>query len=304
MTLQSDIDTHEALELLRFYVDAGVMDGLDDEPVDRYALLPVQPAAAAPALGEGSGGQRADSRISTGSSPGGSQGWQPEGRTVPDRGGAPRAPSSATPAAPVSSLEEVATAKALAASATSLDELKAALNAFDTCPLKATAKNLVFADGNPEAKIMLVGESPGRDEDLQGVPFVGQAGQLLDRMLAAIGYDRSHVYITNALPWRPPGNRQPTPQELAMCAPFLERHIELVQPKVLMLVGGVSAKQLLATHDGIMKIRGKWKNVKLGDLEIPAMPILHPAYLLRMPAHKKLAWADLQDFRDRANSLS
>ncbi len=296
LTLQTDIDASEAIQLLRFYVEAGVTDGLDDAPVDRYALLPQQMAPAVTTTVE----ERSSQRI-TGTVP------EPSRRSPVARPPLPASPSPAghSPAAiPLSSVEEAGAARALAGAATSLDALREALASFDACPLKATAKSLVFADGNPEADIMLVGEAPGRDEDIQGLPFVGRAGQLLNKMLSAIGYDRSNVYITNVLPWRPPGNRQPTPQELLMCAPFVERHIELVQPKLLMLVGGVSAKQLLTTSDGIMKLRGKWKTVTVGSLEIPAMPILHPAYLLRQPAHKKLAWTDLQAFRDKARSLS
>lgn len=277
-----EMTAFEAAALLRFYVEAGVSDGLSDEPIDRYALnaRAAQPANDAPA--------------STGP------------RTLPGErptfssssSSAPQATSS--PAAiPLDTVEQASEAKAIAASCSSLEELRAALEKFDACPLKHTAKNLVFADGNPEADIMLVGEAPGRDEDIQGLPFVGRSGQLLDRMLAAIGLDRTNVYITNVLPWRPPGNRQPTPVEQAMCAPFIEKHIELVAPKHLMLVGGVSAKQMLGTTSGIVKLRGKWGSVTAGDLAIPALPIFHPAYLLRQPAQKRLAWRDLLDFKTK-----
>ncbi len=277
VTALDDMSAYEAASLLRFYVESGVSDGLADEPLDRYTLATktAQPAANAQA----------------------SQGP----RTLP--GERPTFASQATqatssPAAiPLESIEQAGEAKAIAASCSSLDELRAALEKFDACPLKHTAKNLVFADGNPDAEIMLVGEAPGRDEDIQGLPFVGRSGQLLDRMLAAIGLDRTNVYITNVLPWRPPGNRQPTPVEQAMCAPFIEKHIELVAPKHLMLVGGVSAKQMLGTTSGIMKLRGKWGSVSAGDLTIPALPIFHPAYLLRQPAQKRLAWRDLLDFK-------
>jgi uracil-DNA glycosylase len=273
-----DMSAFEAAALLRFYVEAGVSDGLSDEPIDRYALGAKAPMPA------------------SGASP------SPGPRTIPGErptfSAAPPVQTTSSPAAiPLEAMEQAGNAKAIAASCTTLDELKAALEAFDACPLKHTAKNLVFADGNPEADIMLVGEAPGRDEDIQGLPFVGRSGQLLDRMLAGIGLDRTNVYITNVLPWRPPGNRQPTPVEQAMCAPFIERHIELVAPKHLMLVGGVSAKQMLDTTSGIMKLRGKWGSVRIGDTAIPALPIFHPAYLLRQPAQKRLAWRDLLAFK-------
>ncbi|MBM3571644.1 MAG: uracil-DNA glycosylase, partial [Alphaproteobacteria bacterium] len=158
-----------------------------------------------------------------------------------------------------------------------------------------TATNLVFGDGNPQAGLMLIGEAPGADEDRQGLPFVGVSGQLLDRMLAAIGRDRRSAYITNILPWRPPGNRQPTPAEIALCLPFIQRHIELVAPRVMVLVGGTSAKALLGRAEGIMKLRGRWFEYASVGLAQPvaALATYHPAYLLRTPAQKREAWRDL-----------
>ena len=171
---------------------------------------------------------------------------------------------------------------------------------FDGCNLKFTAKSLVFSDGNPEAALMLVGEAPGRDEDIEGQPFVGRSGQLLDRILAAIGIDRSSAYIANVIPWRPPGNRTPTPQETEICRPFIERQIELANPKVLVTLGGPSAKVLLDTTEGMIKLRGNWRIHRTpSGKEIPVMPTLHPAYLLRNPAHKKLAWRDFLAVKDR-----
>jgi len=189
----------------------------------------------------------------------------------------------------------VASARALAAAATTLDDLRAALGAFDGCPLKQTAMNLVFADGNPQASVMVIGEGPGAQEDRQGLPFVGVSGQLLDRMLACIGLDRTTAYITNVLFWRPPGNRTPTASEIAACLPFAERHIELVDPDYLLFVGGISAKTLLGRSEGILKLRGRWAHYQHVGLArpIPAMASLHPAYLLRQPAQKRLAWRDL-----------
>jgi DNA polymerase len=183
-------------------------------------------------------------------------------------------------------------ARELARSAASLDELRAILDRFEGCGLKATATQLVFADGNPKARVMFVGEAPGRDEDIEGLPFVGRSGKLLDRMLAAIGLDRTTVYIANIVPWRPPGNRTPTPQEAAVCLPFLLRQIELCDPDVLVCLGGPSAQTLLAVKDGILKTRGRWFIFNSGKREIRAMPTLHPAYLLRSPIAKRLAWRD------------
>ena len=167
--------------------------------------------------------------------------------------------------------------------AATLADLRAALLAFDGCNLRLTATQLVFADGNPESRVMLVGEAPGRDEDIQGLPFVGRSGQLLDRMLAAIGLTRNEVYIANVVPWRPPGNRTPTPQETAICRPFIERQIELCNPDFLILLGGAAANELLDTAEGILKLRGRWRDYNTGTRTIRAMATLHPAYLLRQP---------------------
>ena len=186
----------------------------------------------------------------------------------------------------------------------SLPALQKALADFEGCSLKHTASNLVFADGNPEAKIMLIGEAPGRDEDRMGLPFVGPAGQLLDRMLAAIGLDRSQVYITNILPWRPPGNRTPTAEETALLWPFLRRHIQLKAPQIIMALGGSSAKLLLDSQTGILKLRGQMREMDFGlTAPLPVLPSLHPAYLLRSPAQKKLAWADLLALRHFLDKL-
>ena len=183
--------------------------------------------------------------------------------------------------------------RGLGGDAASLAELEALVGAFEGCPLKRTAKNLCFARGSAEARIMLVGEAPGRDEDLQGKPFVGRAGQLLDRMLAAIGLDEGQIYITNTVYWRPPGNRTPTPQEVEACAPFLARQIELLSPRVLVLLGGAAVKNILGVTEGIMRLRGKWLTYRASHAELPALAMLHPAYLLRNPADKRYAWRDL-----------
>jgi uracil-DNA glycosylase len=178
--------------------------------------------------------------------------------------------------------------------ARTLEDLKAEIQAFEGCALKNTAMNTVFADGNPASPLMLIGEAPGEDEDRQGKPFVGVSGQLLDRMLAEIGLDRENVYISNTLFWRPPGNRTPTDTEVAACLPFVQRHIELVKPKLLVLLGGAAAKAVLNTKDGITRLRGRWQDYALPDgTKIQTLPTYHPAYLLRQPAMKRDAWRDL-----------
>lgn len=281
---QSSLSREQAAALLAFYLEAGVSDALGDEPVNRYALADAVPAAASPretARPETQRGARPD----------------PRGEAAPAPAPAPRA--AAPSSIPLEDAQAAESAREIAARCNTLDELKQALAVFEGCPLRYTAKNLVFADGNPQARIMLIGEAPGRDEDLQGLPFVGRAGQLLDRMLAAIGLDRTGVYIVNTLPWRPPGNRTPTPAEHAVCMPFVERHVELVNPDFLVLLGGVSAKQMLRTDTGIMRLRGKWASVEVNGRAVPALPTLHPAYLLRQPAQKQLAWRDLLSLKAR-----
>ena len=217
---------------------------------------------------------------------------------------APPAPVRRAPPPLSSSDAALASARDMARAANSLDELRAALEAFEGCALKHTATNLVFADGNPKARVMILGEGPGAQEDRQGLPFVGASGQLLDRMLACIGLDRTSVYISNVLFWRPPGNRTPTGGEIAACLPFVERHIELVDPDYLLLVGGISAKTLLGRSEGILKLRGKWDHYQHAGLArpIPALASLHPAYLLRQPAQKRLAWRDLLALQDAIRS--
>ena len=184
-------------------------------------------------------------------------------------------------------------ARTAARQAGSLEELRATLAGFDGCALKATAKSLCFYRGAAQSRLMLIGEAPGRDEDLAGKPFVGKAGQLLDKMLAAVGLSEANVHITNIVYWRPPGNRTPTPQEAQVCRPFLERQVELVAPDLVLLVGGSAAKEILGGTDGIMRLRGKWREITLGQSKVRALATLHPAYLLRTPAAKRLAWRDM-----------
>lgn len=191
-------------------------------------------------------------------------------------------------------------ARTVAASADTLDALKAAIESFNGCALKRTARNTVFARGNSEARIMVVGEAPGRDEDEMGKPFVGRSGQLLDRMFASVGLGEDDLYITNIVNWRPPGNRNPTQEEVATCLPLVERHIALKQPDILILAGGVSAQSLLRSTTGITRLRGKWADYALRDAagsetqtQVPVLPVFHPSYLLRRAAEKKLAWRDM-----------
>ncbi|HEY6631895.1 MAG TPA: uracil-DNA glycosylase [Rhizobiaceae bacterium] len=282
MDFPGEMDRPSLRELLAFYAQAGVDDALTDEPVNRLLVTEPRPAASV-------------------------RHAEPAQSSPPTLRQPERMPSPATPKAPIAVPDEgqVALARQRAATAASLDELRQHMAEFDGCNLKFTAKNLVFADGNPEADIMLVGEAPGRDEDLEGLPFVGRSGQLLDRMLAAIGLDRQSVYIANVIPWRPPGNRTPTPQETEICRPFIERQIELANPKILITLGGPSAKTLLRTTEGVMRLRGNWKaHLTPSGMTIPAMPTLHPAYLLRNPAHKKFAWRDLLEVKVKLRSLS
>ncbi|EJF92869.1 uracil-DNA glycosylase [Bartonella taylorii] len=191
-----------------------------------------------------------------------------------------------------------------AKSVNTLDELKSALLAFNGCSLKLTAKNTCFSDGTAGSPLMLIGEAPGREEDIQGIPFVGKAGRLLNKILASIGLTRNNVYITNTIPWRPPGNRTPTPREVALCRPFIERQIHLAKPRILIALGGVATQFLTGAQNGIIRSRGKWLTYEGEDnIKIPVMPTFHPAYLLRTPSQKKLTWIDFLEVKKRLDSL-
>jgi DNA polymerase len=216
------------------------------------------------------------------------------------------APEIARPRAttPLGPSEAEVGARRVARQAHSLEALEAALRDFDGCGLKATATKLCFYRGAPKADVMIIGEAPGRDEDLEGRPFVGRAGRLLDKMLAAIDLSESDVHITNIVYWRPPGNRTPTPQEALACRPFLERQIELVAPKILVAVGGSAAKELFGVTEGIMRLRGKWREITVGERKIAAIATLHPAYLLRTPAAKQRAWQDLLQIRSKLGTAA
>lgn len=263
-----------ALALLRWYIEMGADEAIAAEPVDRLAAPAARrpPAETAPAA-------------------------------VPQAG---RAIAAAPPAALVESLGEAAqSARQLAATAATVEALAELVAGFDGCTLKRTATNTVFADGNPAAPVMIIGEAPGADEDRIGRPFVGRAGQLLDRMLAAIGLDRPGVLITNVIYWRPPGNRTPTAAEIASCLPFVLRHIALVRPKVLVLCGGTAAGALLPQSQGITRLRGRWFDLSIPGLDrpVPTLPMFHPSFLLRAPERKREAWRDLLSLRTRLDEL-
>jgi len=273
----------DALSLLRWQAAMGADEAIDERAVNRFEEKPEPVAAKPPPKAPVRGAE--------------------DHPFAPDRSEPPRR-APATPAVSASRAAEDARTSARAAS--TLQELEEILRNFDGCPLKATAKSLCFARGNPEARIMFIGEAPGRDEDLQGKPFVGRAGQLLDKMLAAIGLDEDNAYITNIVYWRPPGNRTPTPPEVQACLPFLERQIELVDPEIMVFLGGAAAKQMLETEQGIMRLRGKWRTWPAEGGTIRALATLHPAYLLRQPAQKRLAWRDFLEIQsaldDSANA--
>ena len=255
-------------QLLAFYLEAGVDCALTNAPVNRLAEPDsvTMASTAAPVLEVA-----------------------PPVREIPPA--MPAVSRSEIAPAPEAA---IASARDAARTAPSLEALRALLEKFEGCALKHTATRLVFADGNPLARIMFVGEAPGRDEDIEGLPFVGRSGKLLDRMIAAIGLDRSKAYIANVIPWRPPGNRTPTPQETQICLPFIQRQIELVNPDVLVTLGNPSTQTLLSTREGIMKTRGKWFDYDTGTRTIRAIATFHPAYLLRSPSYKRMSWQDLR----------
>jgi uracil-DNA glycosylase len=277
-------------ELLAFYLDAGVDGAVGEEPVNYFADRP-EPIASPPAT-------RPVTAVGL------AKPTQPPLRDAPPSQVAPRKgtgrgiteiprASAAAAAAPVVSPEAaMMAAREAARTAQNLDELRALLTNFEGCMLRATATQLVFAAGNPKARVMFVGEAPGRDEDIAGEPFVGRSGKLLDLMLQAIGLDRSKAYIANVVPWRPPGNRTPTPHETAICLPFIRRQIELVDPDILVCLGQPSTQTLLGTREGITRTRGRWLKFHTGTREIRAIATYHPAFLLRSPLQKRLVWRD------------
>jgi DNA polymerase len=276
MNKPHDISAGQALGHLAWLVDMGADEAIDEAPVDRFAASRERLA-------------RAEAERSTPA-----QAAQP----------AMRAPARSAPA-PVSTEESVQDSRRLAAQCNSLDDIEKALETFDACPLKRTASNLCYCDGNRAARVMFIGEAPGRDEDIQGKPFVGRSGQLLDKMLAAIGLDRHSdeaagaAFITNVIYWRPPGNRKPTETETLMCMPFVERTIALQAPEIIVCLGATPLQRLTGRTDGILKSRGRWREIDVDGRSIPLMATLHPAYLLRQPAQKRLAWRDFLEIKAR-----
>ena len=294
-------DRNQAVrELLAFYQEAGVDALVGETPVDRLAgETPVDRLA----------GETPVDRLA-GEAPGAAPAPAPAAALAPPRFEArsEARPQASTPprmisardleskgrtaVAPPSADAVVMAAREAAKSAGTLEELRAILDRFEGCGLRATASRLVFADGNPQARLLFVGEAPGRDEDIEGLPFVGRSGKLLDRMIKAIGLDRSSVYIANIVPWRPPGNREPSAQESAICLPFIRRQIELANPDVLVCLGKPAVATLLGVEDGIRRTRGRWFGYDTGTREIRALATFHPAYLLRSPLEKRFAWRD------------
>ena len=274
-----NVDRRQLIAALRWQVEMGADEAIADAPVDRFAPPPpARPVAAPQAAAPSTAG--------------------PSAAPAPPRT-KPARPAAPSPVVSPDSIGEAA--RRAAATAQDLDELRDILAAFEGCALKETATNLVFGEGNPAAPVMFIGEAPGRDEDRLGRPFVGVSGQLLDLMLSHVDLDRTTAYITNILPWRPPGNRQPTTTEVAACLPFIQRHIELIGPRVLVLLGGTATKTLLNRHEGITRIRGRWIDYHPPGAArpIPAMTTYHPAFLLRQPLQKREAWRDFLTVRER-----
>lgn len=260
--MESELDFHTAKALLDWQVELGATEAILDAPVNRYE--------------------------------------------IPEKTAKPSAKPAETAApAPAPKIDPTDVAQQMARQAQSLEELQAAIGQFEYCALKRGARSLVFSDGHPSARVMIIGEAPGRDEDRVGRPFVGRAGQLLDRMLAAIDMDRTSesaedaVYITNVLPWRPPQNRDPQPEEIFMMMPFVQRHVELVDPDVVVLMGNIACHGVLGRR-GITRLRGDWCEA----MDRPVLPMFHPAYLLRSPHMKREAWADLLELKAKLNSLN
>ena len=270
-----------ARELLDFYTAAGVDALVGETPADRLATARTD----APALDDAAPMPERQSA----------------GRLQPSP--LENAPLAAPPVAPSPDIAVMA-AREAARTAAGLDELRAMLEKFEGCALRTTAKQLVFADGNPQACVMFVGEAPGREEDLEGLPFVGRSGKLLDLMMTAIGLDRTGAYIANIIPWRPPGNRTPTPQESQICLPFIQRQIELANPDVLVCLGGPASQTLLGVKEGIKRTRGRWFNFHTGTREIRAIATFHPAYLLRSPLEKRFAWRDFLAIKKALGEVS
>jgi DNA polymerase len=285
-------------DLIAFYLEAGADALLGEVPVDRMTDTTLSPPAGgrpdSEAVRVGAGGQarriQHDPNPDRWSLPSGGAERRPVGRSDPPPSGQGglRTPAAAPPSPDAA----IMAAREAAKTAASLDDLRKLLERFEGCTLRGTATQLVFADGDPQARVMFVGEAPGHEEDITGRPFVGRSGKLLDRMMEAIGLNRTSAYIANVVPWRPPGNRTPTPQETAICLPFIRRQIELADPDILVCLGGPATQTLLGTKDGITRTRGRWFKFATGTREIRALATFHPAFLLRSPLQKRFSWRD------------
>ena len=304
--------SHAMRELLEFYIASGVDCALEDTPQDRFAESALALVARNAPVARQSNSKALQTPAqktgiqAAGIAQSGMSGQSGQsGQAVAASQGfneAPARPIQRTEKIPVE--EIVASAQALAEKAGSLEELQNALSSFEGCNLKRLAKNTVFSDGNPKAKIMLVGEAPGRDDEYYGLPFSGPAGQFLNQMLGSIGLDRTSVYFAHIVPWRPPGELRPTASVTRMCRPFIERQIELVDPDILVLVGEAAAKNLTGRSENIVQLRGRWTTYKCNDRDMLTMPIFHPDYLLRAPAQKRLAWQDLLTIKRKLDEVS
>lgn len=283
MISASDLTPTELAALLHFHADAGVDWLLEDQPVDRFAEFEAMRAAR-------QGARAAQPRP---------EATAPAARPQTERRPAAKpaaAPPRATPAIPDE--QAVEQARFAAESARSLSELKTALEAFNGCNLKNSARSTIFASGTPEGRIMVIGPMPSADDDREGAPFAGRAGQLLDRMLAAIGLKRDEILLTNVIPWRPPGNRAPSPPEIEICRPFIERQIALAEPKAVLLLGNFTARHFFGSTETIHGLRGEWREISVSGRTIPAIASLHPQELLTAPVSKRLAWSDLLTFKN------
>ena len=290
--MDKSITDHEIIAMLEWYKAAGIDEAIASGPGDWFSWQDRAPQAQTSTPPQRRLRDQRDSQSSR----------HPPGTAAPGLSPSGLSPSGLSPSGLSPSLttppdEAVFAAREKARSAKSLDELYDILKSFTGCGLSKTATNICFYRGSPDADIMLIGEAPGRDEDIAGKPFVGQAGQLLDKMLAAIELDETQVHITNIIYWRPPGNRTPTPLETQICQPFILRQLQLVAPKLVIFLGGSAAKAMLNTNQGIMRLRGKWRDFKYAGDTVKSMATLHPAYLLRTPAAKRLAWRDLLEIR-------
>lgn len=290
--------TYDMDELLHFYAESGLDIALSEEPVDQFAA-----SEKAESLRKQQLSQMAAQRQPQ-NAPRQAQANQRTTNAAPAARSAPPPAFAPSTSQTVPDAQQIALARESAASANTLQELRERLGAFDGCGLKFTAKNLCFEDGNPDAAIMFVGDVPGRDEDMEGLPFAGRTGQLFDNMLSAIGLTREQTYLANMICWRPPGNRIPTPLEIELCQPFIERQIALANPKIIVSFGGPATKLLTNAADTILRVRGNWlSHATAAGVQIPVMPSLHPAYLLRSPAQKRFAWQDLLSVKTKLQEL-